>query len=213
MPMMITFHAGRLALIAVLATLAAGCSREEQGWRSAEAADPHEAYGRFVEQHPDSELAAQARARLAQLAEERDWVQAGKGAPHDAYPAVPGRAPEREMVRGSAHPHRGLRSWVRAAPCAADTGTARGFASGAFRRARVAARDREGAARRARQRLGTCGGRAAHPGRARAGSAGARPQHGRRDGWPFVQRAAWRVRDRSERSPRMAAAARANLRA
>jgi len=87
MPMMITFHAGRVALIAVLATLAAGCSREQQDWRSAEAADTHEAYGRFVEQHPDSELAAQARVRLAQLAEERDWAQAGKVATMDAYRA------------------------------------------------------------------------------------------------------------------------------
>src|ERR1700726_5285672 len=87
MPMMITFHAGRLALIAVLATLAAGCSREQQDWRSAEAADTHEAYGRFVEQHPDSELAAQARVRLAQLAEKRDWAQAGKVATADAYRA------------------------------------------------------------------------------------------------------------------------------
>lgn len=85
--MMITFHAGRVALIAVLATLAAGCSREQQDWRSAEAADTHEAYGRFVEQHPDSELAAQARVRLAQLAEERDWAQAGKVATADAYRA------------------------------------------------------------------------------------------------------------------------------
>jgi cell division septation protein DedD len=85
MPMMLTFHAGRVALIAVLATLAAGCSREQQDWRSAEAADTSEAYGRFVEQHPDSELAAQARVRLAQLAEERDWAQAGKVATMDAY--------------------------------------------------------------------------------------------------------------------------------
>ena len=84
---MITFSARRVALIAVLATLAAGCSREQQDWRSAEAADTHEAYGRFVEQHPDSELATQARARLAQLAEERDWAQAGKVATADAYRA------------------------------------------------------------------------------------------------------------------------------
>jgi hypothetical protein len=85
MPMMLTFHAGRVALVAVLATLAAGCSREQQDWRSAEAADTSEAYGRFVEQHPDSELAAQGRTRLAQLAEERDWAQAGKVATMDAY--------------------------------------------------------------------------------------------------------------------------------
>ena len=84
---MITFRAGSIALIAVLATLAAGCSREQQDWRSAEAADTHEAYGRFVDQHPDSELGAQARARLAQLAEERDWTQAGILATADAYRA------------------------------------------------------------------------------------------------------------------------------
>jgi cell division protein FtsN len=93
MPIMITFRsgragrAGRVALIALLATLAAGCSREQQDWRSAEAADTHEAYGRFVELHPDSELATQARARLAQLAEERDWAQAGTLATADAYRA------------------------------------------------------------------------------------------------------------------------------
>ncbi|HEY0767658.1 MAG TPA: SPOR domain-containing protein [Steroidobacteraceae bacterium] len=84
---MITFGAGRIALIAVLATLAAGCSREQQDWRSAEAADTSEAYGRFVEQHPDSELAVQARTRLAQLAEERDWAHAGSVATADAYRA------------------------------------------------------------------------------------------------------------------------------
>jgi cell division protein FtsN len=87
MPTMITFRAGGVALIAVLATAAAGCSREQQDWRSAEAADTREAYGRFVEQHPDSELAAQARARLAQLAEERDWVEAGIVATAEAYRA------------------------------------------------------------------------------------------------------------------------------
>jgi cell division septation protein DedD len=87
MPIMITFRAGSIALIAVLATLAAGCSREQQDWRSAEAADTHEAYGRFVELHPDSELATRARERLAQLAEERDWVQAGILATAEAYRA------------------------------------------------------------------------------------------------------------------------------
>jgi len=82
---MTTFGAGGVALITVLALLAAGCSRDQQDWRSAEAADTSEAYGRFVEQHPDSELAVQARARLAQLTEERDWAQAGKIATPEAY--------------------------------------------------------------------------------------------------------------------------------
>src|SRR5439155_11104955 len=87
MPIMLTFGAGRVALIAVVALLAAGCGSEQQDWRSAEAADTSEAYARFVEQHPDSELAVQARARLAQLAEERDWAQAGTIATTDAYRA------------------------------------------------------------------------------------------------------------------------------
>src|SRR5256885_11921719 len=88
MPIMLTLGAGRVALIAVLALLAAGCGREQQDWRSAEAADTSEAYARFVEQHPDSELAVQARARLVQLAEERDWAQAGKLATPAAHRAL-----------------------------------------------------------------------------------------------------------------------------
>jgi type II secretory pathway pseudopilin PulG len=85
MPIMITFRAGSLAVLALLSVLAAACSREQQGWRSAEAADTAEAYGRFVEQHPDSELAAQARNRLAQLNEERDWAAAVRTPTPDAY--------------------------------------------------------------------------------------------------------------------------------
>jgi hypothetical protein len=85
MPIMITFPAGRLALVGLLAALVAGCSREQQDWRSAEAADTSEAYGRFVEQHPESELISQARARIEQLAEERDWAHAGQLASADAY--------------------------------------------------------------------------------------------------------------------------------
>jgi cell division septation protein DedD len=93
MPIMITFRTGRVALIAVLAVLATGCSREQQDWRSAEAADTSEAYGRFVEQHPDSELAVRARERLAQLEEERDWSEAGRVASVDGYRQFLGRHP------------------------------------------------------------------------------------------------------------------------
>ena len=70
---MITVCAPRATVIALLAALAAGCSREQQDWRSAESADTAEAYTHFLEQHADSELAKQARARVAQLEEERDW--------------------------------------------------------------------------------------------------------------------------------------------
>ena len=84
---MLTLRAGTVALVAALATVAAGCSREQQDWRSAEAADTSEAYGRFVEQHPDSELAVQARTRVARLAEEHDWAMAGSTGTPDAYRA------------------------------------------------------------------------------------------------------------------------------
>jgi cell division septation protein DedD len=84
MPTMITFRAAIAALLAAGLALAA-CSTEQQDWRSAEAADTTEAYGRFLEQHPDSELARQARARMEQLAEERDWQRTRSDGTLGAY--------------------------------------------------------------------------------------------------------------------------------
>jgi hypothetical protein len=84
MSTMMTFQAGRIARLALLAALCA-CSSEQQDWRSAEGADTSEAWGRFIEQHPDSELAAQARARIAQLAEELDWQHASAIATAQGY--------------------------------------------------------------------------------------------------------------------------------
>jgi hypothetical protein len=81
---MMTFRAGRIARLALLGTLCA-CSSEQQDWRSAEGADTSEAWGRFIEQHPDSELAAQARARIAQLGEQRDWQHASAIATAQGY--------------------------------------------------------------------------------------------------------------------------------
>ena len=63
-----------LGLTALL--LIAGCSRERIDWKSAEAADTIQSYNRFLERHPDSELAPQARARMAQLTEDKDWQRA-----------------------------------------------------------------------------------------------------------------------------------------
>ena len=82
---MITFPAGRAALLVALAALAGGCSREQQDWRAAEGADTGEAWQRFVEQHPESELAPQARARIAEIAEQRDWQHATSVATAQAY--------------------------------------------------------------------------------------------------------------------------------
>jgi cell division septation protein DedD len=88
MPTMVTFQGGsvaRAALLAALALLAASCSREQQDWHSAESAGTSEAYGVFIEQHPDSELVRQAHARVAQFAEERDWQRASGAATLAAY--------------------------------------------------------------------------------------------------------------------------------
>jgi hypothetical protein len=85
MPTMTRFPAGTVALITLLAAVCGACSREQQDWRSAEAADTSEAYGRFLEQHGDSELASPARARIAQLAEQRDWAHTTRLATVDAY--------------------------------------------------------------------------------------------------------------------------------
>ncbi|HWZ62191.1 MAG TPA: SPOR domain-containing protein [Steroidobacteraceae bacterium] len=81
---MITFRAGTAALFAALLAVTA-CSAEQQDWRSAEAAGTSEAYQHFLEQHPDSELAAKARERVADFLEERDWTEATRVGTADAY--------------------------------------------------------------------------------------------------------------------------------
>lgn len=83
--MMLTFRARKVAIQAVFVFLVAACSREQQDWRSAEAADTVESYGQFLDHHPDSELATQARTRVLQLAEEREWQQASTSDTADAY--------------------------------------------------------------------------------------------------------------------------------
>jgi len=82
---MITVCAARTTLLAALLLLAAGCSREQQDWRSAEAAGTTEAFAHFAEQHPASELTNQARLRIAQLGEESDWRRTDGIATMDAY--------------------------------------------------------------------------------------------------------------------------------
>jgi cell division septation protein DedD len=88
MSMMLTFRAGKVVALAVClaACLSVGaCSREQQDWRAAEAADSVESYGEFLQRHPDSELVSAARTRVAQLTEEREWQQAASGDTADAY--------------------------------------------------------------------------------------------------------------------------------
>ena len=83
--MMVTVRAGTIAAAIVFLAVVAGCSREQQDWRSAESADSIEAYGLFIEQHPDSELATQAHTRISQLGEDRDWQATASADTADAY--------------------------------------------------------------------------------------------------------------------------------
>lgn len=74
-----------LAVAGLAALLLAGCSRVKDDWHAAQSADTSEAYQDFLQQHPDSEYAVQAQARLKQLAEERDWQQAAAADTLEAY--------------------------------------------------------------------------------------------------------------------------------
>jgi len=82
---MITIRAGNGAIGICLLLLASGCSREQQDWRSAEAADSIDGYGQFIQRHPESELVTQARTRVAQLGEDRDWQRAGSADSVQSY--------------------------------------------------------------------------------------------------------------------------------
>lgn len=162
---MITFRAGRVAVMVLLAAACAACSREQQDWRSAEAADTAEAYGRFLEQHSDSELATQARARLAQLVEQRDWQRAVSVATLDAYRGFlaqhpSGRWSEEARIRiesfglGSA-PH--LAAQTRESAAVAHSGVR------ALRLATAPGAAREAPAQRAPDAARAQPGEAAHP--------------------------------------------------
>jgi hypothetical protein len=83
--MMLTFRAGKLAALIVSVAVLGACSREQQDWRSAEASDTVNGYGEFLHRHPDSELAAEARTRVAQLSEDQEWQTAGAADSADAY--------------------------------------------------------------------------------------------------------------------------------
>jgi len=75
-----------LVIVFALSLLSlSGCSREKSDWRSAQAADTAESYQQFIDSHPDSTLVANARERLAQLAEEKDWRAAAQVDSLEAY--------------------------------------------------------------------------------------------------------------------------------
>jgi cell division septation protein DedD len=85
MSMMLTFRAGKFVSLVIALALITACSREQQDWRSAEAADTVEGYGQFLKRHPDSELATEAHTRIAQLSEDLEWQHASTADTVDAY--------------------------------------------------------------------------------------------------------------------------------
>jgi hypothetical protein len=85
MPTMVTFQAGRVVLLSLLAGLATACSQEHEDWRSAQAADTAEGWQRFLDQHPESEFVGQARTRIAQLKVQQEFQEADRVRTVDAY--------------------------------------------------------------------------------------------------------------------------------
>ncbi len=61
------------AVALVVLALIAGCSRERDDWRSAQAADTVPAYETFLRAYPASPHANAATQRIAQLAEDEAW--------------------------------------------------------------------------------------------------------------------------------------------
>ena len=74
-----------LMAIALGALALSGCSREGADWKSATTADTTEAYQQFLQQHPKSPNAAQAQARIQQIADDHDWQAAAAADTRDAY--------------------------------------------------------------------------------------------------------------------------------
>lgn len=71
-------------LLMCLAMLSA-CSRENDDWRAAQAADTVAAYEQFSREHPASAHATEATARAAQLVEDEDWRRAQEQDTLQAY--------------------------------------------------------------------------------------------------------------------------------
>ena len=66
----------RHASLVLLAAVLAACSNPENDFRAAEQANTEAAWREFLDQHPDSALAGQARLRLDDLREQQDWDKA-----------------------------------------------------------------------------------------------------------------------------------------
>lgn len=66
----------RYASLVVFAAVLGACSNPENDFRTAEQANTEAAWREFLDQHPDSTRAGQARLRLDDLREQQDWEKA-----------------------------------------------------------------------------------------------------------------------------------------
>jgi len=65
--------------------LIAGCTKTDEAWENAVKTDTPDAYASFLERHPRSEYAEQARTRRDALIDERDWNVARRQNTADGY--------------------------------------------------------------------------------------------------------------------------------
>ena len=72
-------------LLACLALLLGGCSRDSDDWKAAQAANTPEAYDAFLRKYPQSAYAGPALQRGKEIAEQRDWELATQLDTADSY--------------------------------------------------------------------------------------------------------------------------------
>lgn len=76
---------GLRAAVAIGWLLIAGCTKTDEAWENAVKTDTPDAYASFLERHPRSEYAEQARTRRDALIDERDWNVARRQNTADGY--------------------------------------------------------------------------------------------------------------------------------
>ncbi|MGH8495574.1 MAG: tetratricopeptide repeat protein [Gammaproteobacteria bacterium] len=76
-----------LIVAALAGALAAGCDRQPQAWEEASTEDTVAAYDAYLENYPEGEHAAEARARRDTLAETQAWEEAQAADTPEAYEA------------------------------------------------------------------------------------------------------------------------------
>jgi cell division septation protein DedD len=84
-------------LLVVFAGLLTACSRRQQDWEAARAANTAESYESFVAKYPQGEFTAQAKARADELREAADWQEALAANTLPAFQAFVRKHPDGRM--------------------------------------------------------------------------------------------------------------------